>query len=281
MSFATIEFYEAQQVLVHSAREHVDGFIWYRERDLPRDFRRRNHQLFRDQRGFGYFVWKPWVILDALAKIDDGDLLLYVDSGNTITSDPAPLFELCAASHLGIVVFDNRDWCPGGNVWKNSMFTRGDCFERMHATGPEFIGGDQVNASYLVVQKRPAALDFLTEFLHACEDYQIVSDVPNVLRENEPDFLDHRHDQSVLSILAIKHGIPFERDPSQFGNHLINIKGTFPQIFDHNRHRRTYSRLTRAWLAGQGLLRAALRRIARVEKGVTWIAPRSDDADDA
>jgi hypothetical protein len=272
VSFATVDFYEAQHLLVESARPFVDGYIWYREFDLPWSFRRRNARLIRDGRGLGYFVWKPWVILDALRKLEDGALLLYSDSGNLIVNDPAPLFELCEASERGIVVFDNRDWCPGGAVWKNSMFTRGDCFELMDATAPEFVNGDQVNASYLVAQKRESAITFLEEFLGACEDYQIVSDAPNTLRANESDFRDHRHDQSVLSILAIKHGIQTERDPSQFGNALIGVKGEYPQIFDH--HRRRYSSLvpgTRAWArtSRRSRLRCTLRRCAGIRKGIT------------
>lgn len=278
VSFATAEFYESQQLLVESARPFVDGYIWYREHDLPWSFRRRNSRIFRDGRAFGYFVWKPWVILDALRALDDGDLVLYVDSGNLIVNDPAPLFEMCDASEHGILVFDNRDWCPGGEVWNNSMFTRGDCFTRMNATGPEFIHGDQLNASYLVAQKRPSAISFLEDFREACEDYQIISDAPNVLRENEPDFLDHRHDQSVLSILAIRDGIEPERDPSQFGNRVMGFKSTFPQIFDHHRRRsapETVAARVSARAARRARLRAIVRRLVGIRKHVTWTAPAS------
>lgn len=278
VSFATVEFYEAQGALTESARPFVDGFIWYRDADLPRSFLRRNARLFEDGRGFGYFVWKPWVILEALRKLDDGDVLLYVDSGNLVVGDLAPLFELCAASEQGIVVFDNRDWSPGAAVWKNSMFTRGDCFALMDATGPEFVGGDHVDASYLVVQKRPSAIRFLEEFLDACEDYRIVSDAPSSLRDDEPDFVDHRHDQSVLSILAIKHGIEPEREPSQFGNSLIGVKSPYPQLFDH--HRRAFHLLptgsrAAARAARRARRHATLRRLSRTEKRVTWTASSS------
>jgi hypothetical protein len=37
--------------------------------------------ILSNPRGYGYWVWKPYVILEELNKIPDGDILLYTDAG--------------------------------------------------------------------------------------------------------------------------------------------------------------------------------------------------------
>ena len=47
----------------------------------------------------------------------------------------------------------------------------------------------------------------------------ILTDIPNACGlSNLPEFKDHRHDQSILSLLAKKHNVEMFRDPSQWGN---------------------------------------------------------------
>ncbi|MCJ7672424.1 MAG: hypothetical protein MUP67_10345 [Acidimicrobiia bacterium] len=274
VSFASVEFYEAQHHLVESAKPFVDGYLCYRDVDLPRSFLRRIARHLQDDRAFGYWAWKPWVIFDALGRLDDGDLLFYADSGNVVLADLAPLFELCASSESGIVLFDNQDGSPDGALWKNGMWTRGDCFALMDATGAEFVDGLQVTAGYIVVEKRPSTVSFIRKFLAACENYQIISDAPSTLLPNAPNFVDHRHDQSVLSILAVKNGIELERAPCQHADDIAvpPRRRPYPQLFDH--HRRAYY-LPRETPAAQTLLRrarrrATMRRLATIPKRVTW-----------
>lgn len=62
---------------------------------------------------------------------------------------------------------------------------------------------------------------FLEEWLNYCTDERILTDISNRCGyDNYAEFKDHRHDQSVLSLLVLRHGIETFRDPSQFGNHL-------------------------------------------------------------
>jgi len=59
-----------------------DDFKPYDETMLDSDFRSRFESKLRDDiRGFGYWCWKPQVALQALAQMQDGDVLIYVDAG--------------------------------------------------------------------------------------------------------------------------------------------------------------------------------------------------------
>lgn len=56
-----------------------DIFI-YNEWNLHKDFRDKMQDKFH-QRGFGYWSWKPQVVLQSFEKMQEGDVLIYADIG--------------------------------------------------------------------------------------------------------------------------------------------------------------------------------------------------------
>ncbi|WP_431216017.1 hypothetical protein ACQ86N_16030 [Puia sp. P3] len=54
----------------------------------------------------GYWLWKPFIILEALKNAADGDIVVYADSGLEITASLDPLFELCIKD-TPILLFGN------------------------------------------------------------------------------------------------------------------------------------------------------------------------------
>ena len=77
--------------------------------------------------------------------------------------------------------------------------------------------------------------------LQYAQDIRIISDKSNVMGlPNYREFTDHRHDQSVISLMSKKYGFKRFRDPSQFGliNHYepeVEQRSTYPQIVDSHR----------------------------------------------
>lgn len=93
----------------------------------------------------------------------------------------------------------------------------------------------------MVCKRAPEVEDFFQEVLHYAQDIRIISDRPNTMgKDNYPDFVDHRHDQSVISLISKKRGIKKFRDPSQYGiiNHYpkeVEKRSAYPQIIDSHR----------------------------------------------
>jgi len=58
---------------------------------------------------------------------------------------------------------------------------------------------------------------FVANWLTFASDPRAVTDQPNELGENLPGFKDHRHDQSVFSLLCKKWDVYAGTDPSQHG----------------------------------------------------------------
>jgi hypothetical protein len=90
----------------------------------------------------------------------------------------------------------------------------------MSADEPAYYEAQMVDASFVVLMKTPHACAFAAEWFEKCQDRRLLTDEPNTCGLPDlPGFVDHRHDQSVLSLLARRENSELFRHPSQFGNH--------------------------------------------------------------
>jgi len=231
VSFATNpKWYRSQQLLNNSAKQGgFDGTISYTDKGRDWEFTKKYNDV-TCTRGYGYWQWKPIIILDALSKLNDGDIVGYVDSGNVIINNLEYVFNAC--EERGIVLFDNRD----GNyvtTHKNKEWTKRDCFVLMDCDSEEYYNAPQVDAAYQFYKKTPNTIEFLEKYMSFCSNDNIISDLPNITKDNLPEFKDHRHDQSILSLMAVKYEIPLLPEPSEWGNYLEDRP--YPQLFLHHR----------------------------------------------
>jgi hypothetical protein len=76
-------------------------------------------------------------------------------------------------------------------------------------------------------------MTFVSEWLTYAQDSRAIMDDNNVLGStNYPDFRSHRHDQTILSLLAKKWNLTVYPDPSQWGE---SEQRPYPTIFNHHR----------------------------------------------
>jgi hypothetical protein len=199
-----------------------------------------NKELLDQPRGMGFWSWKPYIILQAIQKLSDGDLVIYADAGLEIIADLAPVLGICNEQQP-IMLFAN------GNLI-NSSWTKRDCFILIDCDSEEYWNSLQCDAAFLLFKKSAASCQFLDKWLKYCLDKRIISDQPNVLgKKNLPGFIDHRHDQSIISLLAYKHKLTLHRMPTQFGNHYkapdYRIPGEFNCINQYKQRQvRFYSK---------------------------------------
>jgi len=209
---------------------NVDEYIPYSQEWLKKEpFWNKNSYILTQPRGAGYWIWKPYIILKTMALMEEGDIVLYTDAGVTPLQDLQPLYDLAEKNEK--IIFQNA----GHN---NKTWTKRDCFVLMNCDEKKYWDGMQVTATFSLWKKTVSNIEFLTEYQRYLRDSRIVTDDPNMAgRANFFEFKDHRHDQSVLSLMAIKYGIELFRDPSQFGIEMMSKfpNSTYPQMFDHHR----------------------------------------------
>jgi hypothetical protein len=99
----------------------------------------------------------------------------------------------------------------------------------------------QVLASYILFRRSPASLGFVSQWLAHAQDARALTDAPSTLQRcishnapTAPTFRDHRHDQSIFSLLYKTWGWKAHPLPSQFGGKAKAAR-PYPQIIFHHR----------------------------------------------
>ena len=75
----------------------------------------------------------------------------------------------------------------------------------------------QINATVILVRKYDASLKILQEWYDLCCNYINIDDTPSTL-PNHPEFDDHRHDQSIFSIVCKLNGVGYIHDDTDQNN---------------------------------------------------------------
>jgi hypothetical protein len=204
--------------------------------DLDAGFREAAKSVLRARRGSGYWSWKPYVILHTMIQLAPNDLVMYLDSGSELASSAEPLFPLVhnkGAHTPHVLAFQLSH--------PNSKFTRRDTFVALGVDTTAAHTSIQCLASFVLFENEPEALAFVHAWMHASLLEYVIGDTQNICGlPNLPGFVDHRHDQSVFSLLAFRHGLYCHRDPSQWGEAFINkhrADSPYPTIVKHTRNR--------------------------------------------
>ena len=215
VSYATAGFLEQQQSLSESARalgvESVAS--WTRERLCATAFYAQHRLILDVPRGGGYWLWKPYIILTELERAGPGEFVVYSDCGypwrpQRVRRPLDPLLAWCA---------QNGGMLPGVYVPEHGpsrRWTKRECFVVMGCDREHHWNHPLIQTSFSVWQRRDEALRFVAEWLRWCEQPQALVDAkidPTITEF--PDFVDHRHDQSVLTNLALLKRVRCFGDP--------------------------------------------------------------------
>ncbi len=251
ITYATSAFRRSAAELTRSMAAYGIASRTFAPRDPEiQELRRQYPQIMRTRRGAGYWLWKPFLIDRMLAALPDGALLLYTDAATIAVSDPGPLISL-ASTDNPIVLFEQGRAAGAPPPQPIGEWTSRRCLQLMNADTDEVRAAPMLVAGYVLCVAAPRSRAFVAEWLRYCTIPGVLADDPDGSAE-PPGFRSHRHDQSVLSVLAHRHAIPFHQDPSQFGWRFPGEP--FGQVFDLHR-RRTRSLGAR--------LRGALRKLQR------------------
>lgn len=208
--------YELKQVrLLQSAKKFgVQTFKKWSFSDLKKTkFYKENKKLLDIRKGAGMWIWKPFIILDALKNLKDGDFLMYADTSLYLVKDPTPLFELCQ-HNKGFFLLEMD------SSWKLSMLAKRDVFHFLDIDNEDYHNAPLTEGYFMIFQRRAETIAFLEEWLQLCLNETLITDTNFSGLENLPNYKDHRGDMPLLSVLRLQKGIEGFRNPAQWGNHL-------------------------------------------------------------
>jgi hypothetical protein len=181
-------------------------------------------------RGFGWFCWKPYIILDALKHSAPDDVVLYIDADTYPIHDLSVIFDI--ARRDGIMLF-------ASNGWTNDQWVKRDCLEAMWCMDEWGIDNPHTVARFCAFKK--PRFEFIEgesrtmALLDAWQTYstnrRCTTFDPSAGVEH-PNFREHRCEQAILSVLQVQYGIRLYREACQFGNGFDMDWDLYPQLFE-------------------------------------------------
>lgn len=189
-----------QQQFLHKIHSNIIPHSYNREWLESTEFYSQNKEILDDKKTGGFWAWKPFIILDAIKKVDEGDFIIYCDRKD--------MFSNGIFNYVTNILGDD-EFCLLllGND-KNRTYTKRDTFILMNCDEEDYWNSTQLEAGFSIWKSCQKSIQILEEYLKYCLDYRIVSGDPSELGEEFSDFIEHRYDQSILTNIAIREGLP-------------------------------------------------------------------------
>ena len=176
-----------------------DNIFGFNDDILKQDkifWQKHGHFLESNRRGYGYWLWKSYLVNKIINKMNDGDILLYCDTGCEFNINGKnrleEYLEIVKNSESGILTFYLK--------YPEYEWTKNDLFENLNCSD-EIKNSKQNMATIFFIKKCANSVEFLKKWYETCCNYNLINDSPSI-SSNHPEFKEHRHDQSVLSCLC-------------------------------------------------------------------------------
>ena len=209
----------------------ADEFYGYTPNDIDEDFKKKNEYILSKGRGNGYWLWKPYFLYKTLTeKLNYGDFLIY--------SDAAIIYVDLAQKLVDFLNEKNVDMYLHRLPHLEKQYTKRDAFILLGVDAPFYAETGQFNAAFQIYRKTKFTEFFLKEYLYYAQDKRIITDDENEMGVgNYEGFRDHRHDQSILSLLTKKYVQVNANKPNIDLKVVQNFTELMPTIFCHYRQR--------------------------------------------
>ena len=197
--------------LAESAKHFdADDVAIYQPADLDAHFKATTLlPMLEGSRGYGWWVWKPYIILGHLmVACKPGDILIYSDAGQEIVQPLQPIIDSMDEDMMFFTNgFQHSHWCK----LETATAINGEI------EMPPYDSYKQIQASFIFFKVTQKVIDFVKEWYA----YSIMPGmIDNVPRGTQfPEFAEHRHDQAILTCLQIKYGYKQHWFPSTTNLH--------------------------------------------------------------
>lgn len=223
ISFATSNF---SKTLDRIENEAIDSGFFdiinvFTEKDIP-EFMTQHHKFISaNPRGFGYWLWKPYIVKKYLSTIPEGDIVVYLDAGCSINKNGKNRFDeyiqMCIKSPFKNISYQYSQY-------KEYQYTKGDIFQYFK-TDINDINSGQLIGGMFMLQKCSFTTELINKWYEICCNYSFIDETISKC-PNHPEFISPRNDQSIFSCLRKflgTHFITNEVDIDLCGEHNLHI----------------------------------------------------------
>lgn len=198
-------YYDAKNRLVKQAQDMnlFDSIIGYTDIDIKNDiefWKQHGDFISSNPRGYGYWIWKSYLILKNMMEMKEGDILVYTDVGCELDYSKRKSFDkLFHITNLYKLVYSSsgypeKDW------------TKMDLLEHMNMNKEDHLETYQFQGGVLSININNDTIKLIKEWYSLSCNYHLIDDTLSIT-PNLDCFKEHRHDQSIFSLLIKKNNI--------------------------------------------------------------------------
>ncbi len=213
ITFANTEFMQTSRIINEATESKMfDNIMSKNEHDISEFIEKHSKFINDNPRGYGFWIWKPKIILDTLLKLPDDDILIYADAGVHINKNGKKRF------NEYISYLDNHDMVMFSNShkYKASKYIKIDAvlnyFPQLYKQyGRKAVLNKNINNTYhyggcLILKKTPQVIKLLKDWLSLCENYHLLDRSKSNYRE--PRFYRGQDaDNGLLALCLMKYNI--------------------------------------------------------------------------
>jgi hypothetical protein len=164
-------------------------------KDLPEDMLKfcQAHS-----KGFGFFTWKPYIIYQTLLRMNENDVMFYVDGRTYYNGASVNFID-------DFILNPNLD----GLFWRMDnvfeyQYSKGDYFRILDAREQGIVNSEQYAATFLLIRKNERTMELIRNWKDTLIENKELLINNSSITPNLDGFIENRHDQAFLSILIKK-----------------------------------------------------------------------------
>lgn len=204
ISYASRYFQNRYNKIIESGNNSglFNEFKCFTEEDIDNEFKEKYKEVWNmSQRGGGYWIWKPYIILKMLKNINDDDIIVYFDSGCHINITPES--QIRFNEYINMINNSKCGYLRFQLTHQEKKFTNKKTIEyfknKFNITESmmnQYLESFQLVGGIQIIRKTQFSIDFFNKILEIMNDDQYLF-TDKYTQYNEK----HRHDQSIMSLL--------------------------------------------------------------------------------
>lgn len=158
------------------------------------------HKEFMDNnpRGYGYWIWKAYIIEKTLRQLPEGDLLMYLDAGCELNHyGKRRLFELIPTVLYKKII--------GTHSISNDITYTKKATRDAIKCDQTLWSKNHMQAGYLFMCNCSEIRELMHDWNYWNSHYELIND--NLEGGFDYGFIEHRHDQSIFNLLVKSRGL--------------------------------------------------------------------------
>lgn len=186
-----------------------DKILSFSPKDIDSSFFEKNREILEQKRGAGYWLWKSYFISKILEEVDEGDYIFYSDAGAAFLKSVDILIKELEKNNQDIMGFEINTI--------EKQWTKKELFRNLNLEENKYKETNQIMGTLFLVKKTKFSIEFFEEYLkYAQNSINITDEFEEGIIQDEK-FIEHRHDQSIFSLLYKKYNLTPFKDPTQWG----------------------------------------------------------------